>query len=83
MEKIIFQVLVQSDYTFPNHICWTYQNSIAAIKRFNDYSGKAIGLLPRLFVCDPSALPTENCDKSIHVNVRKKNILRCAQWTNP
>ena len=33
LEKIFFLALSQSDNSFLNHVCWTFQNSIAAIPK--------------------------------------------------
>ena len=37
LEKIFFYALTQSDNTFPGHVCCTFQNSVAAIPRFNAF----------------------------------------------
>ena len=35
LEKIFFYALTQSNNTFPGHVCFTFQNSVAGIPRFN------------------------------------------------
>lgn len=53
LEKIFFYTLAQSDNIFLGHFCSTFQNSVAAIPRYNIFREKALGFLPRY--CFPQA----------------------------
>ena len=71
LEEIFFRALYQLDNTFPNHVCWTFNNAVAAIPRLTDTCiRKAIGLLPRIYLRDNNVLP-KSSTKDFHVNVKR------------
>ena len=71
LEKIFFHALAQSDKIFPGHVCCTFQNTVAAIPRFNASREKAMGLLARLYVNDHSVFPKDKrVPGEIHMNVK-------------
>ena len=72
LEKIFFHALAQSDKIFPGHVCCTFQNTVAAIPRFNASREKAMGLLARLYVNDHSVFPKDKrVPGEIHMNVKR------------
>ena len=40
LERSFLSALISSDYTFPNHVCWTFNNMINAVPVFNEIQGK-------------------------------------------
>lgn len=56
LEKILFYALLQSDYKFPTHVCWTFQNLMEVIPRMDNFFDKAMGFLPRIYLNDESVL---------------------------
>ena len=71
LEKVFFYALAQSDNTFPGHVCYTFQNFVDAVPRFNACREKAMGFLPRLYINDHTVFPKDKrVPGEIHVNVK-------------
>jgi len=72
LEKIFYYALSQSNYSFPGHVCWTFQNTILAIPRLIAFKKKAIGFLPRIYIKRENVLPKASKDtEEIYVNVKR------------
>ena len=74
--KMLFLALSQSENTFPNQVCWTFQNSTAAISRLNDYARKVTGRLPRLSINNKSILPKSTSGVKVN-RLRQAYSLYC------
>ena len=46
LEKIFIQSVISSNFTFPGQVCWTYNNALKAIPRFEMFKKVAMGNLP-------------------------------------
>ena len=57
LERIFLLALVSSNYTFPNHICWTFNNMINAVPVFRLFDKKGMDHLRRVYIRDPFASP--------------------------
>ena len=57
LERIFLSALISSDYTFPNHVCWTFNNMMNAVPVFRLFEKKGMDHLPRVYISDPFALP--------------------------
>lgn len=96
LEKIFRYAMVQSDNTFPNHVCWTYNNVRGAIARLPEFAIRnAVGFLPRLYINNDKFLPATDSSGEHHVNVKRlrqaygthsglirdvKAIVNCSKW---
>ena len=59
LERIFLSALISSDYTFANHVCWTFKNMINAVPVFMLFEKKGMDHLPRVYISDPFALPKQ------------------------
>ena len=72
LEKIFFYALSQSDYTFPGHVCYTFQKSINGISGLNAFKKKGQRFLPRIYINRENTLPKANEETGeITVNVKR------------
>ena len=71
LEKIFLSALISSDYTFPNHVCWTFNNMITAVPVFKLFEKRCMGHLPRIYIDNLIALPKPLCSGEILVNMQK------------
>ena len=71
LERIFLSALISSDYTFPNHVCWTLNNMINAVPVFRLFEKKGMDHLPRVYISDPFALPKQQNSGEIFVNMKR------------
>ena len=53
LERIFLSSLISSDYTFPNHVCWTFSNMINVVPAFKLFEKKGMDHLPQVYISDP------------------------------
>ena len=58
LERIFLLALISSDYTSPNHVCWTFDNVINLVPVFRLFEKKGMDNLPRAYISD--LLPYQN-----------------------
>ena len=71
LEIIFLSALIWSNYTFPNHVCWTFNNMINAVPAFRIFEKKGTDHLPRVFISDAFALPKQRNSGEIFVNMQR------------
>lgn len=71
LERIFLSALTSSDYSFPNHVCWTLNNMLAAIPSFQIFERIGMRHLPRIYMNNPSILPKARATGEIHVNMQR------------
>lgn len=71
LERIFMYALAVSDFTFPTHVCWTYNNLLKAYDLFKGYDRKAQQQLPRIYIPNPDVLPRQKLLKTVTVNIQR------------
>ena len=69
LEKIFISCLVSSNFEFPTHVCWTFNNMIKALPIFGYFENLGIEHLPRIYVKDHQYIPKAKRNGEITVNV--------------
>ena len=71
LERIFLLALISSDYTSPNHVCWTFDNVINLVPVFRLFEKKGMDNLPRAYISDPFALPKQQNSGEIFANMQR------------
>lgn len=71
LEKIFLSTLISSDFTFPNHVCWSYNNMLSAVPIFKLFEKKGMDHLPRVYIDNPYALPKPRFSGETFVNMQR------------
>ena len=69
LQRTFLSALISSDYTFPNHVCWAFNNMINAVPVFRLFEIKAMDHLPRVYISDSFALQKQRNSEEIFVNM--------------
>ena len=69
--RIFVSALISSDYTFPNHICCTFNNKINAVPVYRLSEKKGVDHLLRVYISDPFALLKQKNSEEIFLNRQK------------
>ena len=57
IEKIFLYCLTTSSFEFPNHVCWTYNNAMKALRVFKPLQQMSLAQLPRIYINARDYLP--------------------------
>ena len=71
LERIILSALISSDYTFPNHVCSTFNNMINAVLVFRLFAKKDMDHLSQVYISDSFALPKQQNSGEMFVNMQR------------
>ena len=71
LERIILSALISSDYTFPNHVCSTFNSMINAVLVFRLFEKKDMDHLSQVYISDSFALPKQQNSGEMFVNMQR------------
>ena len=71
LEKIFVMSLIYSNFEFPTHVCWTFNNLIEAFPKFESLQKIGMANLPHIYVSDASYLPIPKRNEELTVNLQR------------
>ena len=89
LEKIIVEALLSSSFSWPNHICQTYNNLCKVSLRFQDITRTLVSMLPRIHIANGGEVGIVSIRKLIKrfgsssgVVLEIRHIVASPNWAN-
>ena len=60
-----------SDFSFPGHVCWTFNRANAANPQLERFKQRAIEFLPIIYFSNITNIPKPRPNNQIHVNLQR------------
>ena len=69
LEKVFLYVMKISNFSFPGHVCWTFNHALATILQLERFNQEAIRFRPSIDFSNITDLPKPRPNSQVHINL--------------